>query len=259
MESNQEFVYILIYVILFIAVVFVAFSIFIFKSRDKIYQKELEKKDIELKLQNELVQNTLITQEQERKRIAQDLHDAISSKLNVITLQSNMLLLGKISENDFNNTIECIRNVANETLESSREIAHNLLPPVFEKFGLHEAINELVLQFSSKALHLSYNNSFGEDAYSSIPNENKIHLFRILQELINNSIKHGKASKIEINAKHKQLIYNDNGTGISAKKFKESKGLGTQSIKNRVKILNAAFTVNNKTAGVTGIIVKIEF
>lgn len=259
MQNSKDLIEILIYIIVLIIIVFAAFSVFIFKSRDKIYQKEIEKKNLELNIQNELVQNTLITQEKERERIAQDLHDAISSKLNVITLQSNMLLLGKIPENDFINTIENIRDIATETLESSREIAHNLLPPVFEKFGLHEAINELAIQFSNKGLQVCYDNSTGENTYKNIPNENKIHLFRILQELITNSIKHGKANKIEIDTKENALFYSDNGTGISTQKTKLSKGLGTQNIKNRIKILNATFTINNKPTGTMGIIVKIQF
>jgi signal transduction histidine kinase len=78
----------------------VTLVIFFYFSRKKIIQKELEKKDLEIQYQKELLSAVIITQEEERKRIAQDLHDDISSKLNIVSLNSYLLTAPNLTENE---------------------------------------------------------------------------------------------------------------------------------------------------------------
>ena len=147
-DDNQiiTIVFIGVLLLLFMAV---ALFLFFFFSRKKIVEKELEKKSAEIKHQKELIHATILTQENERKRIAQDLHDDISSKLNVIHLNSNLLLDGDLNAKEYSEVTKSNIDITNRTLQSARKIAHDLLPPILSKFGLQSAIEELVDDYNT--------------------------------------------------------------------------------------------------------------
>ncbi|MFK8059183.1 MAG: sensor histidine kinase [Polaribacter sp.] len=221
---------------------------FFFFSRKKIVEKELEKKTLEVNHQKEMISSIIVTQEEERKRIAQDLHDDISSKLNVINLNANLLKDGELKPEEYAFVNDAILTATDKTLESARKIAHNLLPPILEKFGLKEAIEELADGFSnSRKITIDYNLEYPKGYL--LP-EKELHLFRIVQELINNSVRHGKAknSTLDINCTNKNLLftYSDNGSGFDAKNTNHQKGLGMKNIESRVAILKGNHTI--KTA-----------
>jgi signal transduction histidine kinase len=104
--------------------------LFFFYSRKKIDQKELEKRDLEIKLQKEQLHAVIITQEEERKRIAQNLHDDISSKLNVVSLNCYLLNAPNLNAAEISEITSNIISLTAKALDNSRKIAHNLLPPV---------------------------------------------------------------------------------------------------------------------------------
>lgn len=255
-EENQIITTTIISVLLLL-LMSVALLSFFFFSRKKIVEKELEKKSSELAHQREMIHATILTQENERKRIAQDLHDEISSKLNVIHLNSNLLLDGKLSQNEYIEVNKGIIDVTNRTLESARKIAHDLLPPILEKFGLKSAIEELADDFNtSKKVKIYYHIDYNKN---HLETTQELHLFRILQELINNSIRHGNAKKINLDVKtvnNNLLIeYKDNGVGFNQKKQEHTRGLGMKNIESRIELLNASITI--KSAIKKGVSVKI--
>ena len=195
--------------------------------------------------QKEIIQNTLVTQEEERKRIAQDLHDAISSKLNVVSLNANMLADEDITPSEANRIGEGIHKVTATVLENSRRIAHDLLPPTLQKFGLKAALEELCEEVSeTKKFDLSYNFNYTN---GSLVAEKELHLFRIAQELFSNSIKHAEASSIILSlntvADKVDFKYQDNGKGMDLSSVKYAKGLGMSGIENRASILNAVLEI----------------
>lgn len=147
-EENQIITIVIIGVLLLLLMA-IALLLFFFFSRKKIVEKELEKKSIQIAHQKEMIHATILTQENERKRIAQDLHDDISSKLNVIHLNSNLLLDGELSPDDYTTVNKSIIDITGRTLQSARKIAHDLLPPILEKFGLQPAIEELIDDFNT--------------------------------------------------------------------------------------------------------------
>ena len=100
LANEKEIVEIIFYISGFFIVIAVTLIIFFYFSRKKIIQKELEKKDLEIQYQKELLSAVIITQEEERKRIAQDLHDDISSKLNIVSLNSYLLTALNLTENE---------------------------------------------------------------------------------------------------------------------------------------------------------------
>jgi signal transduction histidine kinase len=250
-------------IILFTSIFFIILSsiliLFFYFSRKKIVQKELEKKDLEIQYQREQLRAILITQETERERIAQDLHDDISSKLNVVSLNSHLLNKKNLTSAE---TLEISTNIIELTakaLQSTRRIAHDLLPPVLDKFGLDAGIEELCSDYNaSKAVIVTYNNTLTFDKLSK---DKSLHLFRIVQELINNSIRHGKARSIAINFElfdgNRVCNYTDNGIGFDTSDFKNKNGLGMKNIQSRVDFLDGS--INIKSSINNGINVILYF
>lgn len=244
---EKEIVAIILYTSAFFIIMSVVLVLFFYFSRKKIIQKELEKKDLEIQYQKELLSAVIITQEEERKRIAQDLHDDISSKLNIVSLNSHLLTTPNLSGNEINEITANIINLTAKALDNSRKIAHGLLPPVLEKFGLHAGVEELCLEFSSsKAVTVNYEN---RTEFAIADNDRHLHVFRILQELMNNSLRHGKATFISILFEEKNGLkschYTDNGIGFDMKNDTNKKGLGMKNIESRVAFLDGCITIDS--------------
>lgn len=241
------------YIFLVFLLMSVIVILFFYFSRKKIIQKEIEKKNLEINHQKELLRSVILTQEVERKRIAQDLHDDISSKLNVVSLNTHLLKTPNLSDEELTKITDNITNLTQNALENSRRIAHDLLPPVLEKFGLHAGIEELVVEFnSSKIVHVVYTNELQFDIQDI---DKQLHVFRILQELLNNSIRHGKATEISIVFKsineNNTCLYTDNGVGFDLDSEDSKKGLGMKNIESRINFLNGVLKINSsKNKGV---------
>lgn len=255
--EENEIILIVLAAILLLVFMAIALMVFFNFARKKIIQKEQEKSRLIIEHQKNILQATIETQEEERQRIAKDLHDDISAKLNVVSLNTNVLLEGGLEEYGVKQTLKHILNVTNKVLKSSRDIAHNLLPPVLEKFGLREAIEELAEEFSTTHFNVTYNIVY-EEAFSTA---NELHVFRIIQELLNNSVKHGKATEAKINLETskstKLLEYSDNGKGFNVTEALQKKGLGLNNIQSRVEILQGNLTMESPKSG--GVLFQVTF
>ncbi|WP_166387562.1 sensor histidine kinase [Polaribacter sp. 11A2H] len=257
-QENQVILIALIGVLLLLFMG-LALLLFFFSSRKKIVDKELEKKKLEVTHQKEIIQSIIITQEEERKRIAQDLHDDISSKLNVINLNANLLKDGGLSPEEYLIVNNGILEATDKTLESARKIAHNLLPPILEEFGFKDAVEELADSFNnSRKINITYNINYLKKHLNP---QNELHLFRITQELINNSVRHGKAKNSTINISHKDnnliFSYTDNGVGFNSDKKENKKGLGMKNIESRVSLLNGKYSIGSEVGKGFNILIVI--
>jgi len=251
LASQEQIINALVYSLIFLVLITTGLILFFHYSRRKIVQKELEKAAIKLENQQKILETSIAIQERERKRIAQDLHDAISSKLNIISLSTNVLLVDKTINNKQRKTLEQILDITAGTLESSRKIAHDLLPPILDNFGLKAALEELFEEFTTNT-NINIENNIEE--LSKLSKTNQLHIFRIIQELINNSVRHGEASElaiyIEQNNTNFVLSYQDNGKGFNINDVEKKQGIGLQNIKSRVKILNGTLkTESTKNSG----------
>ncbi|MDH7446722.1 sensor histidine kinase [Aquimarina sp. 2201CG14-23] len=253
LQEDSQIVVIVLIAIMILLFMAIALVLFFFFSRKKIIASELEKANLEISYQKELLHSTIETQEEERKRIAQDLHDAISAKLNVVSLSTNVLIDGTLKKEEQEHTLQHILSVTTKTLESSRRLAHNLLPPILENFGLQAAIEELCDEFeSSKKIKVEYQ----IDYHNILSKSNELHVFRIVQELLNNSVRHGKAKNVtlKINNPDTQLDieYSDNGEGFNMESIAKKKGIGLKNIESRVEILDGELSYHSEIGnGVT--------
>ncbi|PZR20372.1 MAG: two-component sensor histidine kinase [Flavobacterium psychrophilum] len=250
-KANQTGLIIItgIFLMFFMGMILLLFFHF---SKKKIFQKELEKKELENEYQKDLILATLEVQETERKRMAQDLHDDISSKLNIVSLNSHLLTTPDLTKEEMADITANIINMVSKTLNNSRRLAHDLLPPVLDKFGLDAGIEELCFELNStKSIEVHYNNNVTFDEKDK---NRHLHVFRIIQELTNNSIKHGKASLISLSFDKDEdktiCTYSDNGVGFDTKSVKNKKtGLGMKNIESRIIFLGGSMNVNSAVNG----------
>jgi signal transduction histidine kinase len=254
-ENNETGLIVItgVFLMFFMSIILLLFFYF---SKKKIIQKELEKKNLELDYQKELILATLETQEAERMRIAQDLHDDISSKLNIVSLNTHLLATPDLTETEVIEITDNIIGLVTKTLESSRRIAHDLLPPVLEKFGLDAALKELCFDLNnSKSVNVRYQNNVALDEKDKIKH---LHVFRIVQELMNNSVRHGKASEISLTLEsvgtNIRCSYSDNGIGFDDKSSAAKKGLGMNNIESRIIFIQGTLSIESAVNKGTNVI-----
>ncbi|WP_196890792.1 sensor histidine kinase [Aureivirga marina] len=233
--------------IIFILLLSTLVVVFFFLSRKKILKEQLDKERIKVEHKTKILHETIITQEKERKRIAKDLHDDVSSSLNAVKLMLQTYNTDTTG-NSKDNIVSAI-NTLNQTIDSSRKIAHGLLPPVLEKFGLKTALEQM---------QDDYNRSDQVEITQFIQYENKqlnatyeLNIYRIFQELVNNSVRHGKANDILIKIITNdddsiKMSYRDDGNGFDLEKVQKAKGLGMSNIDSRVELIKGE--IEYKTA-----------
>lgn len=244
---QEQVIEALVYGIIFLTLVTIGVILVFHYSRKKIIEKEIEQVNTKLLHQQKLLETTINVQEVERKRIAQDLHDAISSKLNVVSLTTYGLLDEDALNSNHKESLNHILNITTNTLESSRKIAHDLLPPVLDKFGLKAALDELFDEYK-QSNKVAIKNHI--EALNLNDSSEELHIFRIVQELINNAIRHGKSTEIEstLSAQNNNgflLEFIDNGIGFDTAILNVNPGLGIQNIKSRVNILNSQLHIES--------------
>ena len=215
-----------------------AFVLFATYSQKKLLRKQVLH-------QEQLLHSNILTQEEERKRIAQDLHDDIGSKLNVILLNIYRLKEVAMKYSDVSEITDEVESVIHRTIDSTRRISHELLPPTLEEFGLIEAIHEF--QYSiNKVGSVQMEFNLGDEVLKIEDKLIELNMFRVLQELTNNSIRHGGASKIvvDLNSEKNALvfIYSDNGCGFDMTGMESQKGLGMKNIESRLKMIDAEYS-----------------
>ncbi|GGB76476.1 hypothetical protein GCM10007424_15600 [Flavobacterium suaedae] len=214
---------------------FFTILIFVIKIAHAGYKKmteaNLREAQTKLEHQKKLLETNLKAQEEERMRIASDLHDSLVGKLTTIRMQGQMGL-----------PLNEIDRLLGESITEARRISHDLTPPLLEYTSLSELIDEQITPWQKK-LEIDYNTDVRVE--DNLPANIKIQVLRVLQELITNTIKHAEANTICINLRHTTqglaLIVKDNGKGFDTTVLK--KGLGLHSLEMRMQYLNATYKV----------------
>ncbi|WP_235297970.1 sensor histidine kinase [Portibacter marinus] len=237
MKESQLTLFIII-VIIVMTLLIISIILFFNISQKRILAEKEKRHQQKMKFQKQLLAKNIETQEKERSRIARELHDDLSSKLNVVNLNVELLKL-RGQNGDNAEILDMISQALTESIERSRKISHELMPPILEKFGLCEAIIDLARGINTSDQLLMQVN--GKEILDNISGQNKLHIFRIVQELCNNTLKHAGADAITLDCVSKDgsvvITYSDDGIGIS-NGVKEN-GLGMMNIESRIQILHA--------------------
>ncbi len=197
-----------------------------------LFNRAIQKKKLES------LQAMVLGEENERKRVAKDLHDGIGVLLTSVKLRLSNFQDKVEAKEDFKNSLEQIDNACTEV----RRISHNMVPASLTKLGLQEAILDLLDNVrASTDILIEEALDYKEGAYDE---SKEVLIYRVVQELINNSLKYAAPKKVSVSiSKSKQdylLTYKDDGKGFEKSKVKF--GLGLRSIASRVDILKGKFT-----------------
>ena len=172
---------------------------FIFLYQKRIIRKDLAFKEAEVKHSQELFLGNLEAIEKERERLARDLHDVVGAALSTLRLQLAEITNHVCNEKEILAISDKNKILIDNTILEVRRISNDLLPPGLEEFGLAYAIEGLcenVLNFSNLDISLNVNN------ISKREKQRSLIIYGIVQELLNNSVKHSGASTIKINLIH---------------------------------------------------------
>lgn len=188
------------------------------------------------KLQQKFSQDLIQIKEDESIRLARELHDSVGQKM--------MLLSKKIKLHN----LDEISILANSTLEELRSISKNLHPSIIEQLGITSAITTLINEVDKHTNLFFTNDINGIDG--ALDKESNLHVYRILQETLNNIVKHAEATTvfvtIEKNANTIKMVVKDNGKGFEPLKAKvESKSLGMKTILERSIIINSKLSIDS--------------
>lgn len=219
------------------SVILILMAIFFFVLINK-YRRNL------LKKQNEALTNFILGQDEERERLARDLHDEMGPQLSNIIFTIDQI---KVDHPQVQAVVAETKQEIKKSIQDIRTIAHDLMSQSLMRFGLTEAINEMIERQSANAIQVIFtSNSDGTEYDDRI----KSHLFKITQEMVYNSNKHSKASNISIEITIDPLkrsliyIYKDNGVG--RKDEQPVAGIGLKNIRTRVELMKGQFELSMK-------------
>lgn len=233
------------------------------KQKIAIQEKELEQqKNITLLKEQEInaINAMVVGQEKERKRIAEDLHDNVGSVLATLKLHFENLKLNR-EKKQFNQEelYEKTEHLIDETYAKIRHIAHEKNAGVIANEGLLVAIKIMAEKISSANKTQIEVIDFGLD--KRLENSLEIIVFRIIQELTTNIIKHAKATEASINISYYDnelsIIIEDNGKGFNPRTTNFKDGMGLHSIETRINHLQGSFTIDSVVEKGTSIIITI--
>jgi signal transduction histidine kinase len=238
-------------IMLFLVVSFLL--VFTINQRKKLkYQSEMQQ--LREKQQNQLIEAAVRSEETERHRIAETLHDEVGAILSSAKLHLQGIREDRLEEKD-KNLFEKGSDLLNDVIQKVRGISHNLHSNILKEFGLNEAIRHFVRKITEGGILLA--DTRLDDHYKSENPENDISIYRMLQELINNILKYAHATEFlmssELKGNDMHLVIFHNGEGISQEQFEElryqKKGLGLKNIQNRIILLKGAIQFSKTEKG----------
>lgn len=212
-----------------------------------LYQRRMLGHQLELKLfneqkQRELLQASIDSEEEERLRISSELHDDVGA-----TLSSIRLFLHSASKTSDMQLLDQSRELLDQSIEKVRSISHKLQPSMLKHLGLTASL-EALAQTVTKSGVLKVSHSF--DKMPELEEKVALGVYRIVQELLNNIIKHSHATSIRLESKEEAenfcVILLHNGKGLTNETYNQlvyKKGaIGLKNIVNRVQAINALIT-----------------
>lgn len=200
----------------------------------------------QLAIQKEKNMRTLLTGiEKERQRIAQELHDGSGVSLSALKMKLHLLKDSTSGNDSAGNVNELMKDV-DRIYEDIRNISHNLMPKTLSKLGLYPAIDELLDQFRIAAPQTRFN--YYRKISARKLNENAtINIFRIIQELLTNVVKHADAKEVSLQLiEHQEALMisvEDDGIGFDTREMKN--GIGITSLESRVQMLSGNLSIDS--------------
>jgi len=198
----------------------------------------------------------LEAEEKERKRIAAELHDGIGQTMTAAWMNMQSFLTNNTDEEKKQQVFQNALSLIDESCKEIRVVSHNMMPNVLLKKGLVNAVKDFLAQINKQGLNI---NIESEGLQKPIPPHVETVLYRVIQEAVNNVIKHAKASELFITLYNEEneidVMIEDNGIGFDKKNI-QSDGIGLQNIRSRIEYLKG--NVEWDTAPNNGTVLSIH-
>ncbi|MBS1782589.1 MAG: sensor histidine kinase [Bacteroidetes bacterium] len=187
-------------------------------------------------------------EENERQRIAQDLHDGVGQmmsaiKLNLSSLQSELYF----PDAESNKKLENIFSLVDDSCREVRNVSHNMMPNALLKVGIASAVREFLGKIDTRNLEI---NVYSDGFSAQLEKDTEILLYRIIQECVNNVVKHAKASRLDISLIQENqsltITIEDNGKGFDLSNKENFEGIGIRGIISRINYLNGEIEFDSK-------------
>jgi len=211
-----------------------------------------------MKQQDMATKAVIEAEERERKRIAGDLHDGVgqlmsAARMNLSAIKSNLYFSSKEQENNFDRVSALI----DESCQEVRTVSHNMMPNALLKAGLAAALREFIDKIDSHVLTINF---YTEGLHERISTNTETVLYRVVQECVNNVIKHAGATVLDISlirdADGISATIEDNGKGFATTAVENIEGIGLKNIKSRISFLKG--TIEWNSAPGSGTLVAIH-
>lgn len=251
-----EVIYFIFFGTLGMLTVIIGFIIFIMAYQKRMLQEQEKRRALELEYQQQMIQSQIDSQEVERKRIAADLHDSIGSllwaaKLNIGFLGRSLNLDGEL-KNSYHETMK----ILDQSIDSVKRISWELTPEAFQHTGLSSSIKDMCSRLDGRGFTVKFKEV---NAGVFWKDDRALIAFRIVQELINNAVKHAKASiiSVELHWQPTQLkiTVSDNGIGFKPDATIRN-GVGWWNISHRSNKIGA--TVQVMEGNGSGAIIELK-
>ncbi len=227
-----------------------------YKNKQKIQAQKI----IELETEKQLsaTQALLQGQEDERSRMAKELHDGLGGLLSGVKLNLNNMQKKIIITEEDGAAFEKSVVLLDKSISELRRVAHNLMPESILKFGLDGAVKEYLQSIDNEDLKIVYQSYHIENGLGK---QLDISVYRIVQELVNNTIKHSEATEILVQIrKDENLIIvdvEDNGKGFDYQQEKKESGMGLAGIKSRVNYWKGSLHIESNNNSGTAVHIEI--
>jgi PAS domain S-box-containing protein len=228
-------------------------------AQDVSERKRLERELLNNELEHQKAINlaTVETQEQERSEIGKELHDNVNQVLTTTKLYLDLAISNPELRDDM--VLKSNKNIIN-VINEIRQLSRSLMNPSIGDLGLIDSIHDLIENINlTRKLHVSLQAK--AEIEDLLDKNQKLTIFRIIQEALNNAIKHAKASKVSIkilyNATLVEVVIEDNGIGFNLQKVK--KGAGLKNIQNRIYLINGSHNIESAPSKGSKIIINFPF
>jgi PAS domain S-box-containing protein len=194
-------------------------------------------------------------QEQERARIARELHDDITQRLAMLSVELDLL---KENPSEIDSRVQELRRQTTELSNDVQAISHDLHSSQLEYLGAVAGMSGWCKEFAERqGIRIDWR----QDVQSALPAEIGLCLFRVLQEALHNAIKHGGAKRVDVELHEESdeihLIVSDSGRGFDVNSVKQGKGLGLTSMGERVRLVNGKISIESKPMAGTTVHVRV--
>ncbi len=222
--------------------------------------KQEAKLQAEILIQQELAANSIIeAEEKERSRIAKDLHDGVgqmmsAARMNLSAFSNTISLHTKEEQQSLSNIMQLVDDSCREV----RAVSHSMMPQLLLKKGLPQATEELLLKINPDVLKIS----FHAEGFDQRPDSNtETILYRVIQECVNNTLKHARATKLDISMLKEEgnlsISFEDNGAGFNISESQKENGMGLKNIYNRIRFLKGDVDIDSAPGKGTSIVIHV--